>query len=794
MTALVVDLREVGRDDLDVAGGKGANLGELMRAGFPVPAGFVVTTAAYDRFMAEQRMQEDVERACRTAYARLGGGPVAVRSSATAEDLPGAAFAGQHETYLNVIGVDAVLQAIQQCWGSLFTDRARAYRAHVGTDEASVKLAVVVQRLVPADVAGVLFTANPLTGDRRETAVDASPGLGEAVVGGLVTPDHFVLRKSWSGWRVVERRLGRREVVVRARAEGGTEHVSLDVRTPALTRRQVRRLARLAAAIERLFGPPQDVEWALSDGRLFILQARPMTALPIPRGHPLPRPIALMAAELFAVRPYPLDLTVWAPSIFGAVSSLFEVVGMAEEPFDRIFVEEDGVAVALSGRLPVRPTAGVLLTPVRLTRLALAYDPTRWASDSLLTDGVARAAELDSRDLPALSWAELLDTLHEATGLPRSLAGEVRRRYFPRPALAAGGLYVLLKLLGHERQFAVLLSGADTKTLEANRALDALAADVRSNPRLVEMFAGHQADTLWNALEADAEGQNWLGVLRSVLERYGHREAAIATAALPTWRDDPTIVLGIVKGLALQPSRTTETRPPWQTARAAVLRSPLLRLPPLKTAFDALLTQARYLLQIREDTHFYATLPLPLVRRIVLELGRRLVAQGALERPEDVFHLKLRELERADDVPVRSTVERRRARRAALEATPLVEFDGQRAQAGEADDAVLLRGVGGSPGVADGPARVIRNGSEFGKLLPGDVLVAPYTNPGWTPLFQHAAAVVADTGGAASHAAIVAREYGIPAVMATVDGTRRLVDGQRVRVDGTRGLVVRPSD
>src|ERR687893_42501 len=307
MDAFVVPLERLGRDDLARSGGKGANLGELVHAGFPVPDGFVVTTAAYEGFVSHNRLGEtiarelreeegsgasirtalegapippEIERNILAAYHELGEGPVAVRSSATAEDLPEAAFAGQQDTYLNISDEQALLDSVRRCWASLWTDRAIAYRDRQKTEQQTVKLAVVVQRMVAAEVAGVLFTANPVTGARDEVVVDANPGLGEAVVSGLVTPDHFVLRKRRWGWSIVERRPGRREVIVRGRSGGNTEHVdgSVDTDVPVLPDRALRRLVRLGVAIERHFERPQDVEWAWAGGKLFILQAPPITA------------------------------------------------------------------------------------------------------------------------------------------------------------------------------------------------------------------------------------------------------------------------------------------------------------------------------------------------------------------------------------------------------------------------------------------------------------------------------------------------------------------------------------
>lgn len=304
---LVVPLQEIRANDPALAGGKGACLSALLGAGFPVPPGFIITTAAYDHFIAYNHLGEAVVRALckpqgtgaplreafkvalippkvrksiRAAYRHLGQGPVAVRSSATAEDLPQATFAGQYTTYLNIVGPRAVLDAVQRCWASVWSDHAIAYRAHLGAGQALAGLAVIVQRMVQAEAAGVMFTANPLTGAQDEIVVEATPGLGEAIVSGLVTPDCVVLDKR-SG-QVKEQRLGRREVLVLARPGGGTERVDgpMTANAPALPHHALHSLAHLGVAIEQLFGGPQDIEWAWAGGKLFILQARPITALP----------------------------------------------------------------------------------------------------------------------------------------------------------------------------------------------------------------------------------------------------------------------------------------------------------------------------------------------------------------------------------------------------------------------------------------------------------------------------------------------------------------------------------
>jgi pyruvate,water dikinase len=339
--------------------------------------------------------------------------------------------------------------------------------------------------------------------------------------------------------------------------------------------------------------------------------------------------------------------------------------------------------------------------------------------------------------------------------------------------------------------------------MEANRTLEELAHYVRSDPELAHAFSTHEPQQLWSALQQLPAGRAFLAEMSAFLDRYGHRETVISTALQPTWKDVPEVVLGIVKSFATHQSPPPTARPAWQAARDDLVQHPLLRFAPVRSAFLTILAQARVLLQIREDTHFYATLPLPVLRRTALEAGRRLVNASILDMPEDIFHLKLDELERlGNQLPgdqlspppglvteLRAAMLRRKEKRAGLEDTPLVDprLFPQSSVAGDA----LLRGTSGSPGVAEGSVCIVRDVSQFGKLRPGEVLVAPHTNPAWTPLFQRAAAVVVDSGSPASHAAIVAREYGIPAVMATGTGTGTLRDGERVRVDGNQSAVFR---
>jgi hypothetical protein len=336
------------------------------------------------------------------------------------------------------------------------------------------------------------------------------------------------------------------------------------------------------------------------------------------------------------------------------------------------------------------------------------------------------------------------------------LVGELRIRYLLPRLLAVGRLRLMLTLLRAGDRFGTLLfTGVESRTLEANRALEALAARIRSDPALAEAFVRHEAGELMPALGAQRAGRAFLAELRAFLDEYGHREAgATLQISRSTWKDAPEVVLGILKGLAAAPPRAEVERPAWEVARDHVLAHRLLRFPPLRSAFLGLLAEARWFPQIREDTRFYATLILPVLWRTLLEFGQRLAGIGVLDVPEDVFHLKLDELERIEGAwppplqlagELRALVVRRKAKRAELEGTPLV--DPRLLRQAEVNGDVLLRGIPGSPGVGEGPVRIVHDASEFGKLLPGEVLVSPYTNPAWTPLFQRAVAVVVDSGG-----------------------------------------------
>jgi rifampicin phosphotransferase len=815
-------LADFGRTDLADAGGKGAALGELVRQGFPVPEGFVITTDAYRLLLAEtglgaalDGMDQNVPdggalralfarfgmpAALRAeiggAYAALGGGAVAVRSSATAEDLPGAAFAGQQDTFLNVVGEEAVAKAVADCWASLWTDRAIAYRRRQGIDPRKVAIAVVVQKMVPADAAGVMFTANPVTGERTETVVDASPGLGEAVVSGRVTPEHYVLDGT-GGIRSV--RPGGGEVVISPNAGGGTrEQPGVRSSVPTLAAAQLRELADLGRRAQEHFGRPQDIEWALAGGRIHVLQSRPMTALP-------PQPLRLNAiqrrvgpffVEMFQERPYPLDVSGWMEQ--GILAMLHRMAGSVGVRFPRVgelLPEEDGVVVQLVPPVP-RLTLRTLAAPLTLARRARQFKMASWKNDSRFMTFLEQVDRLNARDPKPLSWSGVVGLAGESFATMRGIT-DLRSSYMPGIFLPMLRLRLLLALLGRMRLASALIAGAETRTSQANRSLEQLAAMVGADPGLAGAFASSDGPALLQLVEQDPEHAAFREAFAEFLREYGNRETvSVVLSSSPTWSDAPEVVLGLVKALLGQRPRTADQT---GAALAELKRHPLLRFKRIRRHVLAAVDDARAGMAFREDSHFYATKVIPPMRRAYRELGRRLVAAGVIDDAGDVYHLRFAELEAITDddgaLPAsvrqryRPLVQARAAKRRELEGIPLLDtallFRNRRTAAG-----VLVSGTPASRGRAEGPVRIIRGPDEFGRLRSGEVLVCPYTNPSWTPLFQRAAAVVVDMGGLGSHAAIVAREYGIPAVMGTGTGTGILAEGQRVVVDGSAGTVV----
>jgi hypothetical protein len=600
---------EISADDVALAGGKGANLGELSRAGLPVPPGFVVTTAAYDAFVeaggleeeilrlasraedtaalqtaaeeiralfARAEIPEDVAREIRAAYQELGEGgesPVAVRSSATAEDLPGASFAGQQETFLNVRGEEALMERIKNCWASLWTARAMAYRGRRGTAPQTVSLAVVVQRMVEAEAAGTLFTADPVGGRRDRVVIDAAWGLGEAVVGGLVTPDTLVVEKT-SG-RVISRRTADKEVMTVYAGEGTEERSVPEAqrREEVLDDEAAVELARYGARIEDLYGAPQDVEWALAGGRFFIVQARPITNLPPleeVRWEPPVPGSAWWRRQVVENMPEPLsplfDELYLREGLELSIEALMAALGMTyvrvEDFIDRpLFTTVNGYAYLRADyKLGWRTVPLMVRATLDEFRKLFGDETAGYWRDRALPSYLARIERWKATSPADASDEQLLAGVRE-------LALEDARYWFAcafmiaRAKVTDALLNRFLGLLtpGRGLTSGIFLRGFPSPTVDAETELEALAERVRGSDELRSLVSATPAASLPEALEDTTDGRAWLADLARYLERYGHQIYNLDFVA-PTQADDPLPVLLSLKAMAQRSGHDPRSR------------------------------------------------------------------------------------------------------------------------------------------------------------------------------------------------------------------------------------------
>ncbi|MET1086402.1 MAG: PEP/pyruvate-binding domain-containing protein [Arthrobacter sp.] len=887
---------------LPLVGGKAANLGELITAGLPVPDGFCLTTAAYkeatgthqegilrqlgDRQKAVQgtadqatelaamagRAREAIRGlpvpphiavAVEHAYSALGHNvPVAVRSSATAEDLPFASFAGQQDTYLNIIGTDAVLEAVRNCWASLWTDRAVAYRAALRIAPHEVALAVVVQRMVDAAAAGVMFTANPLTGRRHEAVIDAAAGLGESVVSGAVNPDHFVV--DIAAHRVLERKLGDKAVAVQPLPGGGTQKRNVQGGADAysLTDAQALELADLGMQAERHFGAPQDTEWAIdTSGGLWLTQSRPITTLyPIPVSRSavgtgtrvylcfslaqgLTRPLTPMGlaslrlvassvarAAGFAVPDPRLGPSPYAEAAqriyFDLTTPVRSTVGRRILP--RVFDVMEARSAMVLRKVFADPRFSVTRkTPLGLLRHILPAAARARVPETVLRGLLMPKAALRRLDRFARQFADdlelgavsgPLERLDHAEELLGSRIFTIVPAILPLPALGFATLWLAGRLLGRpgggEDLQKVLRGLPQNVTTGMDLDLWSLAAAMKEDREAREALETREP----SRLAADFRGGTLPPVLHAgltrFLERYGHRAVAEIDVGMPRWSDDPTHILGVLANYLRLTDPTMA--PDAQFSRAeAEAEAAVGRLVAEARGrgrvrarlVGAALRRTRLFAGLREMPKYQLVLGLAEVRKQLSLVGVALAADGRLESPDDVFFLEFDEVRQAlgdpnaDDAnrprTVRELVVERRAAYAAetgrRHIPRVLLSDGTEPEvlhsSGAAPADGALTGSPASAGLVTAPARVILD-PVGAHLEPGEILVAPSTDPGWTPLFLTAGGLVMEMGGPNSHGAVVAREYGIPAVVGVPEATVRLATGQEITVDGGAGTVV----
>ena len=825
---------EIGDSDLPLVGGKGFNLGRLTAAGFLVPPGFCVTADAYRTVLetVDTQNSEAVQAAALpellqleilAAYNQLGTDSVAVRSSATAEDLPEASFAGQQDTFLNVSGTSELLAKIRACWASLWSDRAVAYRREHGIEDVQLAMAVVVQAMIDAEVSGVMFTRNPTGGD--ELVIESNWGLGESVVSGGITPDHFMISRE-TGNLIRETVVSKRKMITRE----GVQAVPIGQREiPSLQRGRVAELCQLGMQVDAFYGAPQDVEWAHAEDQFYLLQARPITTL-------------TDAAEIEQLRRQEIEALQQKADEGGTVWSRYNLAEVLPAPLPMTWAI---MQEFMSGR-----------GGFGLTCRDLGFLPSRRFDEEGVLDlicgrlffNLSREVEFNfhgflfehdfqqlKRDphkaiypqpTPNIKRSNVLFWLRFPYYIAKAISAELKHSKICKDLdrILTEKIFPTFEQYVQEQRQISLEELSDQQVIDKfhewrkktlnDFAKDALKATVFASfsyqqleITLQKCFSEEEAKDLARLLITGLEGDLTVDAnlkmweiaqaeltLEDFLERYGHRLVGEFELAQPRWREDPSYVEQIVASFHTNPdANPTKHLQTQQTNREKAKRR-LARLPVNKAAafrkrINKVLDLIQRYMPFRETAKFYLMLGYELIRNALLELDRRYQLDGG------IFYLVPDELDRLiQGENLQSIIEERKTTRSRLlkiELPDVIYSDilnrvGE-PQAIEAKDEI--QGVGVSVGVATGEAYVLRDAADAQIAGKNYVLVCPSTDPGWTPLFLHAAALVMEYGGMLSHGAIVAREYGIPAVVNIAAATQRLQSGQRLRVDGGRGIV-----
>ena len=836
MQALILHFGEASAQDAARTGGKGANLARLTQAGLPVPRGLVLSAAAYELFAASaghllrdasgfalhddaalqaqcgvlvDRLERlpipaEVDKAVRDGLAAHGltTCPLSIRSSSTTEDMGGAAFAGQHETYLNVRGIEDVLAHIKKCWASLWAGRAVVYRNAAGFDLQRTSMAVVLQKMAFCDVAGVGFCIDPITGDMKRQTIDANFGLGESVVSGEAATDYFVVEKATG--KVLESRIADKSMKIVV-AELGTQEVHVtgaEAAQPALREAQIAELSALMRKVESLYGFPQDIEWGFEGENLWLLQSRPVTRI-----HP--RYTREESAERFPSVITPLAWDLVEEGFHRSLNHSFALMGLPPfsgkwfAMFDNyIYGNQNAVEVYANG-----VAAGLKIgsVPELVAALPRLRDQYRWVMDLPLAWSrdldfyLIRLGELNAEPLTGRTVVELWDYVIRVKELGAdyflpNIAISITQRTLYR--ILHGIIAMAVGPQSAQAVFDKMLAYCETKTGVINKELHALAQRIAARPELAERMAATESRAFIDdggfAGYPDIEK-----IFSKFLRDHGHREVEFDPYH-PTWVEAPHLVVDNLKVMLdahhhsphdQERDLKIEMR---ETEAALISRMPA----ELRFAAHEIVRLARAYTTLDDVEHYQTTrLTLPF-RRGLKALGRKLLDIGVITDVMDVFFADAASLDRAvrgsdldEWVKLRETI---RANKEAYLRNRTRTPDwilGQAEDQIPAGSVDALVGLPGSPGAASAPVFKVYSADDFAAFPKGAVLVARTTNPAWTPLFYRASAVITESGGPLSHGAVTAREIGLPAVMSVKNALGVLENGQVVSVDGSAGRV-----
>lgn len=867
MQTYVKDFQKIGHSDLLQVGGKGLNLGQLAKMpGIQVPAGFCVTTDAFKKMLAghteaeellgklslltrddKEKIREvsahlrslveslaiplEIEQEIISAIEELGEGTAfAVRSSATAEDLPAASFAGQQDSFLNIRGKREILRHVSKCWASLFTERAVVYRIQNGFDHRKVHLSVVVQRMVFPQASGILFTADPVTSNRRVTSIDASFGLGEALVSGIVSADNYKVREG----RIVQKTIASKKVAFYPRPDGATEkrEVSPAVqKKQAIEDEQIVALEKLGRQVESRFGKPQDIEWCLADGAIYIVQSRPITTL-----YPLPEKRDDHYRIFFSVGHQQMMTDPIKPlgiSFFGYMPD-YELIHAG----GRLFVDLTHDLASFSGRkiavsslgsndpLMKQALLNFLERKPKLTKgkrvFKLGNDYLPWTFPAVLAkvyrDNDRRlAGQLINRSeayIRELEWRIEEVSGDELFALILEDQKELRKSAYDQRGIAAIliGAYATHWLnknmenwLGEKNAADVLSQSINNNvTSEMGRELLDVADAVRAYPEVLAYFEHPDRNAFFKDLEKLEGGPEASRVIRDYLSKYGMRCAGEIDIAKTRWSEDPTILMPpILSNIKNFPPNARQAMVEEGKRRAAQKTEELLQRLAQQPGGKRKAKKTRHMISLLQNFLGYREYPkfalvkhLFLYKQALKKEAVLLQQKGAIQEPEDVYYLTFEEFREAVNGKALNwqvLEERKTAYRHYDKLTPprLMTSEGEEIFGSYQTDRLpegALAGIGVSAGTVEGRARVVFK-MEQARLESGDILVTAFTDPSWTPLFVSAAGLVTEVGGLMTHGAVIAREYGLPAVVGVENATKTIKDGQRIRINGSEGYV-----
>jgi len=870
MHQYVIFFDQINCSSLPLVGGKGANLGEMTQAGFPVPGGFCVTTLAYQEFVAASPLMEafftklstidaadlnqvrEVGQSIREhlhqqaipvtiiaeilhAWGKFGTeNYYAVRSSATAEDLPNASFAGQQDTYLNIKGREELLQYVRKCWASLFTDRAIVYRAKNGFDHREVYLSIVIQQMVIPDTSGIMFTADPVNGNRTVVSIDASFGLGEALVSGQVSADLYKVNEN----TIVSKKISKKQIAIYSLPEGGTitKEIPPDQQEQqALTDKQITALAALGRKIERHYGVPQDIEFCVENNELFIVQSRPITTL-----YPLPdipeRPLRILLSfghmQMMTHAMKPLGLAVLQQII---PSKIFKVAG------GRLFIDITDILHNRIARRGVptllqnidegmsRAVANIVLRPEFLADSQLAdtsiFSSVRKIATPIMGKAwkILRGGDLDEAIAAVETYTQerrkrIQQSLSKKYGAERiiivqqqlsSLLLDVINNVIPYvlSGIVSSAMLkkAIIRRLGNEAQLLNKLNKSlpNNVTSEMGLELGDLADMLRELPEVQEYLKTANSKTFYSGLDPIPGGERFRRAFAEFIDNYGMRCPGEIDITSPRWYEAPT-QLNSALFSHIQSLRPGEHRQRFAEGNKEAEMASHTILDTVEGSYfktkiiKRLIAVYRHLGGLREQHKYILITEMWECKKVIMEEAETLVQKGLISEPNDIYFLELNELLAVLQDNFKGNVSELIAKRKeayeryqSLKPPRVMTSEGEIVVVPPKRENIPVGTIIGSPvssGIAEGIARIILR-PENAILKKGEILIAPHTDPGWTPLFASAVAVITEVGGLMTHGAVVAREYGIPAVVGVDDATTLIKDGELIRVNGDLGYI-----